>query len=195
MCKEIHLERVRVPIARTYSEFLLEECLPIDENLNSLAQFRMYYHNRDAFTELSKELTRLFCRARIGDLLDDQNRVKYDNIPLYLDPETGKGMAALVDLEELNLITSSPIVSNMESIDEEEEEDFMFPYFLKTTSTPSPRKLTPQFPIDPVIFKIFPLHFEEIMEELRPQFPDIDIHSEHFRAICESTIQSFQRYL
>jgi len=195
LCQEMHLTHIRVPIARTYKEFLLEECLPIDEDVSLPIQIRMYCLNRDAFTKLSKELTRFFCRARIGDLVDDQNRVKYDNIPLYLDPETGEGMAALVDLEEFRLETFFQADSSLGNIEEEEEEDFMFPSFLKTIRTPSPRKLSPQFPIDPVIFKIFPLHFEEIMEELRIHFPDIDKYSEHFSAICENTIQSFQRYL
>jgi hypothetical protein len=171
--------------------------MPIAEDLSSPNQFKLYYKNRDQFNHVAKELTRFFCYAHIGDLLDEDGKVKYDNIPLYLDPSTNEGKVALIDLEEFSQRTPSIISSSIEIAEEAYEEDdddeldFMFAPIKGCIARPE--KSSPTFTFDPIIFQLFPLHCDEIIEELKKIYPDIENYREQCKEISEKTLKYFKK--
>lgn len=196
LCQEMNLTHITIPSACAYKEFLVEQCVPLAKDISSPAQIRLYLLNKEKFAEAARELARLFCYVRIGDLVDDDNKVKYDNIPLYIDPITGEGKVALIDLEEFRLESNTRSLSAFELFtgEEEEEEDSMFPAFLKGCFVSEPQKFSPKFPVDPVIFQLFPDHFNEIMEELEKIHSDIENYRDSFQSICDSTLSYFEQY-
>lgn len=194
LCRNQGLTHLIVPLSRSYKEFLIAQCIPFGSTA-APDQMWLYSNNKDAFTEAAKELTRFFCHAHIGDLVDDWNRVKYDNIPLYLDATTGEGKIALIDLEEFHLksfVQFSPHAA--EELFEEEEEDTMFPSVLKGCFKKESKDFSPKLPLDTVIFRLFPYHLNEIMDELKKFYPDAERYRENFQSVCSETLQYF-RYL
>ena len=81
-----------IPRARLCGEFLVEEKLPIKGC--SYHNMAIYSENAHLFDEAVKEMTRLFAKASISDLISSQPHlrlnilvgdfVRYDNLPLFI---------------------------------------------------------------------------------------------------------------
>lgn len=97
-----------IPKANLCGDFLVEERLPI--KVDSYHNMGLYLSHPELFDEAVRELTRLFSKVYVKDLVD-YNRyplghivgddVRYDNLPLYVVEENGKktGKIGLIDLE------------------------------------------------------------------------------------------------
>jgi hypothetical protein len=101
-----------IPKANVCEDFLVEERLRI--NVDSYYNMEVYLSHSELFNEAVSELTRLFSKIYIGDLVSYQNHplghiegvedfVRYDNLPLYVVEEKGKkkGKIGLIDLEDV----------------------------------------------------------------------------------------------
>jgi len=129
-----------IPKANLCGDFLVEQRLPI--NVDSYHNMGLYLSDPSAFNDAVRELTRLFSRLYLSDLVSYQlmplghihgvgDFVRYDNLPLYLVEEDGKkvGKIGLIDLEHIE-------------------------------KGPNPRGLE-------TLVRIFPLHLSIIKEEAR----------------------------
>lgn len=103
-----------IPKANLCDEFLVEQKLPI--NVDSFHNMEVYLSQPKLFDEAVRELTRLFSRVYLSDLVSSQvnplghisgvgDFVRYDNLPLYIVGEKGikKGKIGLIDLEHMQL--------------------------------------------------------------------------------------------
>lgn len=103
-----------IPKARLCKDFLVEERLPI--NIANFHNMDLYINNPQLFDEPVREMTRLFSRGYLSDLLQYRPSplgripgslgiVRYDNIPFYLVEKSGKQEAriGLIDLEHFGL--------------------------------------------------------------------------------------------
>lgn len=111
--KEQNSSHLIIPKASLCQNFLVEERLPINiDNYHNMATYMM---QPQLFDEAVREMTRLFSRIPISDLVSHQinplahlpgvnNLVRYDNLPLYIVEENGqkKGKIGLIDLEHTN---------------------------------------------------------------------------------------------
>ncbi|MCP5506293.1 MAG: IQ calmodulin-binding motif-containing protein [Chlamydiales bacterium] len=101
-----------IPKANLCKEFLVEERLPI--NVDSYHNMGLYLSQPELFDEAVRELTRLFSRVYLSDLVSYQlnplghiagveDFVRYDNLPMYVVEENGKkkGKIGLIDLEHM----------------------------------------------------------------------------------------------
>lgn len=108
-----------IPKARLCDIFLVEERLPI--NVDYFHNMGLYVSYPQLFDEPVRELTRLFSRGYIGDLICDEpipiamipgtgGTVRYDNLPLYILEKNGKkeGRIGLVDLEHFDVKDVDP---------------------------------------------------------------------------------------
>ena len=102
-----------IPKATVCKEFLIEERLPINDN--SFHNMGLYLSHLTEFDEAVRELTRLFSKIHILDLVgfgvnplasiegvDDD--IRYDNLPLYRIKQNGKavGKIGLIDLDRFS---------------------------------------------------------------------------------------------
>jgi hypothetical protein len=133
-----------IPRAALCGPFLVEDRLPIssDDYIN----MQRYIDNPRAFDEAVLEMTRLFSKVHLTDLVSRQihpisnivgNTIRYDNLPLYI--ENGVGKIGLIDLEHIVDTPSSP-----------GNRDFGF----SVPSSPSE-----------ILARIFPYHVDIIVEE------------------------------
>jgi hypothetical protein len=101
-----------IPKANLCQEFLVEQRLPI--NVDSYYNMGLYLSQPELFDEAVRELTRLFSRVFLSDLVSYQRLplgnitgvgdfVRYDNLPMYVVEENGKkkGKIGLIDLEHM----------------------------------------------------------------------------------------------
>jgi hypothetical protein len=101
-----------IPNAKIYKDFLVEERLPI--NVDYYHNMELYLSQTQLFDDAVHELTRLFSKIYIGDLVDYQrhplghingveDQVRYDNLPMYITEKNGKkeGKIGLIDLEHM----------------------------------------------------------------------------------------------
>lgn len=143
-----------IPRARLCKDFLVEERLPI--NTDVYHNIWLYVSEPKLFDDAVRQMTRLFCVANIGDLVDKQDHplghiedvedyVRYDNLPLYIEEKNGKkvGKIGLIDLEHFedspnywgiqNLVRIFPL--HLEIIQEEAKKQGMLPeYALDATA-------------------------------------------------------------
>lgn len=105
-----------IPRASLFQNFLVEERLPIHSS--TFKNIEIYVSDVNLFTSSVRELTRLFSRVSIDDLVNKQfhylncivgDMVRYDNLPLYIAEENGKkiGKIGLIDLEQTHPSTES----------------------------------------------------------------------------------------
>lgn len=101
-----------IPKANLCQDFLVEQRLPI--NVDKYHNMGLYLSQPQMFDEAVRELTRLFSRVFLSDLIscqyeplghitDVEDNVRYDNLPLYVVEENGKkeGKIGLIDLEHI----------------------------------------------------------------------------------------------
>jgi len=100
-----------IPRAFLCGEFLVEERLPI--NADCYHNMEIYIKNTSLFNNAVVELTKLFSKGYLGDLMGNDiwdslssidgvhNLIRYDNLPLYIVEKDGKsvGKIGLIDLE------------------------------------------------------------------------------------------------
>lgn len=121
-----------IPKANLCKDFIVEERLPI--NIDSYHNMHLYISQPQLFDEAVRELTRLFSKGYLGDLVGPQDTplghiegvkdfVRYDNLPLYIIEEDGKkqGKIGLIDLEHFSNGPSSQGLATLVRI---------FPYHL-----------------------------------------------------------------
>ncbi len=99
-----------IPKAVLCGDFLVEARLPI--NIDRFHNMGIYIAEPHLFDEAVREMTRLFSKVYLSDLLSYQNHpinnivgdtVRYDNLPLYIEEQDGKrvGKIGLIDLEHM----------------------------------------------------------------------------------------------
>jgi hypothetical protein len=101
-----------IPKANLCGEFLVEQRLPI--NVDIYHNMGLYLSHPKHFNDAVRELTRLFSKVYLSDLVSYQriplsnskgvyDYIRYDNLPLYLVEEGGKkvGKIGLIDLEHI----------------------------------------------------------------------------------------------
>lgn len=101
-----------IPRASLFKEFLVEQRLPI--NVDTYHNISLYLAEPQAFDDAVREMTRLFSKVYLSDLLQSyinpMNRipgvgdgVRYDNLPLYVVENRGnkEGRIGLIDLEHI----------------------------------------------------------------------------------------------
>jgi len=113
LCRQLQCSRLTVPQARIYDGYLIEDRVPI-EDVDPRYQIGFYLHNCQKFAGAAREFTRFICHSRFTDLIEEggiyarlskDKVIRYDNIPLYIDPVTGEGCIALIDLEHFSVLT------------------------------------------------------------------------------------------
>lgn len=115
-----------IPRARLCGEFLVEEKLPIKGcSYHNLA---IYCENSPLFDEAVKEMTRLFAKASISDLISSQPHlrlnilvgdfVRYDNLSLFISYENGTpiGKIGLIDLESFYAVPARESLEDLARI-------------------------------------------------------------------------------
>lgn len=122
-----------IPKTAPCEEFLIEERLPINDN--SHHNMGLYISDPSLFDDAVREMTRLFSKIYLGDLVGSQNQqplshiegigdiVRHDNLPLFIEEKEGKkkGKIGLIDLESA---TMEPSPKNLEDLVR------IFPYHL-----------------------------------------------------------------
>lgn len=104
-----------IPKARTCKDFLVEEKLPISENI--FHNIGIYATSPRLFDEAVKEISRLFFSVTIPDLVGNRNNyryingcrdIRYDNLPLYILDKNGTkcGYIGLIDLGKIKYCAS-----------------------------------------------------------------------------------------
>ena len=95
-----------IPRADFYRGYLVEDRLPI--NTDAYHNMALYLENSSLFDDAVRELTRLFSKVYLSDLVSSQKNplsrivgdfVRYDNLPLYIEKKVGK--FGLIDLEHM----------------------------------------------------------------------------------------------
>jgi hypothetical protein len=148
-----------IPKARLCQDFLVEERLPI--NVNKYHNMGLYLSDPTLFDDAVRELTRLFSKLYLSDLVNNnynpltdidgvEDYVRYDNLPLYLVEEGEKrvGKIGLIDLEH-------------------------------TEKSPNPKGLE-------TLVRIFPFHLDLIKEEaslleMEVKEPSLEVSAERGR--------------
>ncbi len=122
-----------IPKAFLCREFLVEERLPI--NVNDYHNMEIYLKNIPLFNNAVRELTKLFSKGYLDDLIGSNpwnslsyidgvyGSIRYDNLPLYIVEKNGKsvGKIGLIDLEHMQKKPSSAGLQTLARI---------FPYHL-----------------------------------------------------------------
>ncbi len=122
-----------IPKAFLCREFLVEERLPI--NVNYYHNMEIYLKNIPLFNNAVRELTKLFSKGYLDDLIGSTpwnplsnidgvyGLIRYDNLPLYIVEKNGKsvGKIGLIDLEHMQKKPSSAGLQTLARI---------FPYHL-----------------------------------------------------------------
>lgn len=103
----LSLDQLVIPKARVFHEFIIEERLPI-QFFDLKEQMAHYSEHLDIYTAAIEQLSRLLCYVRLDDItgntthrytsVSDTPLGRFDNVPLFLNKETGK--IGLVDLEK-----------------------------------------------------------------------------------------------
>lgn len=101
-----------IPKASLCGNFLVEQRLPI--NVDSYHNMELYLSQPQLFNEAVREMTRLFSKVYLSDLVGYQydplghiadvgDFVRYDNLPLFIEDSNGKkvGKIGLIDLEHM----------------------------------------------------------------------------------------------
>ncbi len=99
-----------IPTAAVCGKFLVEERLPI--NVDRYYNMGLYIENPGLFDESVREMTRLFSKVYLSDLVSFQyhpsnnivgDTIRYDNLPLYIEEVNGirTGKIGLIDLEHM----------------------------------------------------------------------------------------------
>jgi len=88
-----------IPRASLCGDYLVEQRLPIDPD--HYYNMELYLSEPKLFDESVRELTKLFSRKQLSDLITPGGAVRYDNLPLCIVEEKGqkKGKICLIDLE------------------------------------------------------------------------------------------------
>lgn len=101
-----------IPKARLCGNFLVEQRLPI--KVDSYHNMELYLSRPQIFDEAVREMTRLFSKVYLSDLVgyqiiplghiaDVEDFVRYDNLPFFIVENEGKklGKIGLIDLEHI----------------------------------------------------------------------------------------------
>lgn len=110
--KEQKASHLIIPKANLVKGYLVEERLPI--NVDRFHNIGLYLSDPRAFDDAVREMTRLFSKVNLSDLVNPQlhpishikgvgDDIRYDNLPLYVVEENGvkKGKIGLIDLEHM----------------------------------------------------------------------------------------------
>lgn len=110
--KEQKASHLIIPKANLVKGYLVEERLPI--NVDRFHNIGLYLSDPRAFDDAVREMTRLFSKVTLSDLVNPQlhpishikgvgDDIRYDNLPLYVVEENGvkKGKIGLIDLEHM----------------------------------------------------------------------------------------------
>lgn len=113
-----------IPKANLYQDLLVKERLAI--NVDSYHNMELYLSKPEMFNDDVRELTRLFSRIFLSDIVSDQINPfghitgvgdfdRYDNLPMYVVEEKGKkvGKIGLIDLEH---VQKSPNFQGLETL-------------------------------------------------------------------------------
>ncbi len=113
-----------IPRANLCEDFLVEQRLPI--TVDKFYNMALYLSEPNLFDEAVRELTRVFSKVYLSDLLQRgrlpigdipgvKDHVRYDNLPLYVEEENGKkvGKIGLIDLEHMR---DSPAPEGLETL-------------------------------------------------------------------------------
>ncbi len=134
LCEKRNYENLKIPKARPYGDFIIEERLPIVE-LKQKSQVGLYCENREKFSLAVKEFTQLLCQVEYPDILTsthpyqqslDMPLARYDNIPFFLENE--KGMIGLIDLEDVKI--RGKTLCREEVLEIAKQAVLLFPYHL-----------------------------------------------------------------
>jgi hypothetical protein len=144
-----HCTHLVVPEANLCEEYLIEKRLPINPNLYH--NMALYLSQPRSFDQAVRELTRVFSKATINDLIFTHNKgkhflsyldcntgtIRFDNLPLYIVEENGKqvGKIGLIDLDKF---TEESNPENLHILAQ------IFPYHLDTIKEEA-RKLRMEF--------------------------------------------------
>lgn len=106
-----------IPKARICNNLLVEERLPI--NNDSHYNMAIYLSEPSLFDDAVIEMTKLFSQLHLSDIVgylhnvlgnleDNENNIRYDNIPLIVSEKNGvrTGMVGLIDLERIKPTTN-----------------------------------------------------------------------------------------
>jgi hypothetical protein len=109
LIKELNLTSIVVPKARCFTEYLVEEKLPIESDI--MKNMLMYSLNPQAFNQAVGDMVTLFSKCMIYDLVNKQIRlplnglcddvVRFDNLVIYFKGQ--RAMIGLIDLEQLQM--------------------------------------------------------------------------------------------
>ncbi len=133
-----------IPRASLCGDFLVEDRLPISSD--RYVNMARYIDHPRMFDEAIREMTRLFSRAWLTDLVSSHyhpisnivgDTVRYDNVPLYI--ENGVGKIGLIDLEHISY----------------------YPFSSKNRPSGSSAYTSPA----QTLARIFPYHVDMIIEE------------------------------
>jgi len=168
LCNRNGYEKLIIPKARIYKDFIIESRLPIARH-NTKEQIGLYIENRKLFTKAIQEFTGFLCQSSLADIIgggDPYNTLfttrvgRYDNVPLYL--EEGQGKIGFVDLE-----TFSPYDNY------EREKEWCF-YACNTAVV------------------LFPYHLDEIMSAAQKFDPNIEQYRKYLEQIKDKTLKCFK---
>jgi hypothetical protein len=111
ICETNGYKDLVIPKGGLYRNFIIESWQPIIAD-GTKEQIGLYIENRGRFRNAVKEFTGFLCQCSFDDITGGTNDAygtlgqtplgRYDNIPLYLDPETGEGKIGLIDLEKFS---------------------------------------------------------------------------------------------
>jgi hypothetical protein len=106
ICERSGYQRLVIPKARVYGDFIVESRLPITMH-GTKEQIGLYIDNRERFAVVVQEFTGFLCQSRFHDItgftrdpygtLSETPLGRYDNVALYLEEDQGK--IGLIDLE------------------------------------------------------------------------------------------------
>jgi len=120
LCDDSGYNRLAIPKARTYGEFIIEEKLPLPIGGQKL-QVGLYCENLMNMSKAVCEFTGLLCQTHYSDILTYSHSynqsiplARYDNIPLFLEGSNGK--IGLVDLEEVDIRTQGLVLQDIVEI-------------------------------------------------------------------------------
>lgn len=168
VCNKIGCKHLVVPNARIVGDFIVESRLPIQLH-NSQQQILLYMDNRDKFTPAVKEFTALSCQSVMLDLVGGTN----DPYESLSETPMGRYDNAVLyiegDIAKIGLVDLdgfSTDISRWCEID----------YFYSCRDA----------------VRLFPLHFDEILEVVKTFSPDIERKRKYLEPEREGALQRFK---
>ena len=181
-CQKLGLHSLVVPSSELDGELLIARKLPILTDMKD--QIALYVENRDLFTDAVTEFVKFNLDSRLKDIVggrgDYQELSKrlyktrlgrYDNVALYL--KKGKGIIGLIDLEHLKLPEPEP--TGLQFLGRKKE-----------------RELNDIWALTRDAITLFPYHFEEIFNEVKKVYPDIEKHQAELEEVRNNVVQVFK---